>query len=340
LLERYDHYELLIVIDHYLMLFRYDETISKNHNPMITKYQQEHFREPVFSYNPDVIATFKVLLAHMPPNSGTGHLLISPKKPTIKFDLESDMWFKKNVNLGESTLRHFIRDMAAAVELEGDFTNKSGRVTNITRMCSAQVPLHIIASNIGHKNVNNVERYNRINSLKTRAAQALTRPNDTPRDFQHCYNTEVSEWHGANTNKRSSIVVTEITDREDAQNFTREALIGTTHEEVDKFTQPSFIPSNDKPCVFVGSSSTSEPVEPINVPLFAPTPAYLIEEEMRFWSQYNFDNDDIPPPGRVAKAPSGTRLAMQRNLALLRKENAVLNNEISRIKSQVVNMQQ
>ena len=61
------------------------------------------------------------------------------------------MRFKKNVNLGESTLRHVIRTMAASAVLVGNFTNKSERVTILTRMSLANLQADVIAANSGYK---------------------------------------------------------------------------------------------------------------------------------------------------------------------------------------------
>lgn len=96
-------------------LFRYDEITLKNHKPTLMKYQEEHFREHVYSYDPDVIYTFKVLILHMPPTSESTHIFLSPITHP-----EDHIWFKSNVNLGESMLRNFVRDMAAAAGLKGD----------------------------------------------------------------------------------------------------------------------------------------------------------------------------------------------------------------------------
>lgn len=85
------------------------------------------------------------------------------------------MRFTKNVNLGESTLQHVIRTMAASADLVGNFTNKSERVTILTRMSVANLPADVIAANSGHKNIASIERYNCVKALKVRAAQALAR---------------------------------------------------------------------------------------------------------------------------------------------------------------------
>jgi hypothetical protein len=54
---------------------------------------------------------------------------------------------------------------------------------------------------------------------------------------------------------------------------------------------------------------------------------------MRFWSQFNFEEEgdlgSVVPP-KVSEAPSGTRFAMHRNLALLRRENSVLRDSLAK----------
>lgn len=51
-----------------------------------------------------------------------------------------------------------------------------------------------------------------------------------------------------------------------------------------------------------------------------PTPITLIDEKLKFWSQYNFDvdsDDHLLPLEKAIKAPSNTMFAMQRNFVVL-----------------------
>lgn len=75
--------------------------------------------------------------------------------------------------------------MIAIVGVKGNFTNKSSMVATTIQMYSAQVLLHISLSNNKHKNIQNIQKYYRINSMKTKVTQALVRPNIETRDFQH-----------------------------------------------------------------------------------------------------------------------------------------------------------
>lgn len=114
--------------------------------------------------------TFRALVSRMPDDCLDKHLFLSPIQHP-----KNNVWFENIVNLGESTLWHVIRTMAPSAGLVGDFTNKSGRVTTITRMRIANVSEYVIAANSGHKNIASSERYYRVKALKVRAAQALAR---------------------------------------------------------------------------------------------------------------------------------------------------------------------
>jgi hypothetical protein len=75
----------------------------------------------------------QVLVSYMPKYSNARHLFLSSKKFKDQIVIEADpIWFKKNVNLGESTIQTFFHDMAIRVGLKGNYTNKSSRVINIT----------------------------------------------------------------------------------------------------------------------------------------------------------------------------------------------------------------
>ena len=72
-------------------------------------------------------------------------------------------------------IRSWMRTMAKNAGVEGDITNKSGRVTSITRMIVARVPREVIAKIYGHRNLNTLSRYDCVALLKARAAHVLLR---------------------------------------------------------------------------------------------------------------------------------------------------------------------
>lgn len=176
------------------MLCRYDERTSKNHKVTLSRFQEEHFRRPVVSFDPDVVATFRALLSHMPSNSEHGHLFLA-----AIVNPRSNIWFRSGINVGESAMRNWMRQMCKTVGLVGDFTNKSGRVTAISRMSAGMVPRKAIASVTGHRDEKTLERYDRTLQLQQNAAQALCRePYDedgNPLTYEDHYRRQMEHYH-------------------------------------------------------------------------------------------------------------------------------------------------
>jgi hypothetical protein len=107
--------------------------------------------------------------------------------------------------------KNFLRDMAATTGFVDNFTNKLERVIGITRMYAGSIPLKIIASNIGHKNLNIIERYNQVNWLKTRVVQVFAKLKNKRGNFQDHLNVELPTWHNANIgNSQSSFALIDI----------------------------------------------------------------------------------------------------------------------------------
>ena len=153
-------------------------------------------RPPVYSYDPDVWRTFSMIIAHMPPGSEDGQLFL-----TCEHNSRDVYWFKKEVNVSESTIRPYKHQMAKSIGITKDITNKSGRVTSITRMAIAQVPPEVMALTTGHRNLKKLGRYDRSVYLKHFVVQALLR---------HPYDEETRElldfdWHQIGAYSRASI---------------------------------------------------------------------------------------------------------------------------------------
>ena len=153
----------------------------------------------MLSYDPDVVATFKCLSDHMPEDSEDEHLFLCGIK-----DSRSKVWFKKGVNVSEGVIRHWMKAMAAEAGIKGDITNKTGRVTSITRMSLARVPVEVIQSVTGHKNVKSLARYDRTLIMKHKATQALNRcpynpVTHEPYTFEHYYELEKKLWNANET---------------------------------------------------------------------------------------------------------------------------------------------
>ena len=150
----------------------------------------------MYSYDPDVLRTFSMIVGHMPPGCEDGNLFL-----TCKHTSRDAYWYKKGVNARESTMQPWMKKMAQSVSVTKDITNKSGRVTSITRMAIAQVPPEVMAMTTGHRNLKTLNRYNRSVYLKHFVAQALLRhPYDEDTcdllDFDWHYTQQLALWNG------------------------------------------------------------------------------------------------------------------------------------------------
>lgn len=189
------------------MACRYDERTSKTYKVSLKRYQDEHFRPAVYSHDVDVINTWRVLNEHMPPGSEDGHLFLSAIHSS-----RSNVWFKRGINVGQGHMRNWMKKMAKNVGIDGDITNKSGRVTSISRMCAAQVPYDVITSITGHRNEKTLARYDKSAAMKARAAQSLIRsPYDpatgAPLDYQFHYQQQLDGWHHKEVGARIPSIV-------------------------------------------------------------------------------------------------------------------------------------
>lgn len=130
----------------------------------------------------------------MPPvKNDNWHLFLS-----VINNSRSVIWYKAGISVGEGMIRSWMRTMAKNAGVEGDITNKSGRVTSITRMIAARVPPEVIAKISGHRNLNTLSRYDRVALLKARAAHVLLRhpyENGQLLDFETVYAREMAEYN-------------------------------------------------------------------------------------------------------------------------------------------------
>ena len=135
----------------------------------IHRFQEESFRPAVTSYDEDVVKTWIELEKHMAIDMRSGHLLLAPIDRST-----SDVWFK-NQNVGVSTIRKILKQMAITVGVVGDVTNKSGRVTAVTRMAIAGVPRPTMAQITGHRSLSSLDKYDRTREINTQAAHVASR---------------------------------------------------------------------------------------------------------------------------------------------------------------------
>ena len=94
---------------------------------MMTRFQDEHFRPSVVSFDADVINTWETLMSHMLETNKDNHLFLA-----CILSSRTNLWYKGEVNCGERNISQWMKIMARNAGIQGDITNKSGRVTSIT----------------------------------------------------------------------------------------------------------------------------------------------------------------------------------------------------------------
>ena len=137
-----------------------------------------------------------MIVAHIPPSCDDGNLYL-----TCKHTSRDVYWYKKGVNIRESTMQPWMKQMAQSVGVTKDITNKSGQVISITRMAIVQVPSEVMALTIGHRNLKTLGRYDMSVYLKHFAAWAfLHHPYDEKTgdllDFDWHYTQQLALWNG------------------------------------------------------------------------------------------------------------------------------------------------
>ena len=95
-----------------------------------------------------VIHTYNTLMQHFLERSKNNHLFLS-----CISEPRTNIWFKGDVNCREGTIRKWMSTMAKNDGLTRGITNKSSRVTLVTRMLAARVPNDVIAKITGHRNL-------------------------------------------------------------------------------------------------------------------------------------------------------------------------------------------
>jgi hypothetical protein len=103
--------------------------------------------------------------------------LVNKEKPnyhlflSIKWNSHDQDCYKAEVSVREGNMQHWLKTMVKNVGIEGDITNKSGRVTLITQILAACVPPEGITQRTDHCNLKTLAIYDCIAVLKARAFQ-------------------------------------------------------------------------------------------------------------------------------------------------------------------------
>lgn len=122
----------------------------------------------------DVILTYKSIVSHWPPfkPSEEPHaFFLTPKMP--KF-CKGPVWFTKQP-IGRNTLAKITKRIFSGVPTacEKRITNKTGRVTGITRMEEALVPREKAMVVTGHRDAKSYAKYSKEGRVADRALQRV-----------------------------------------------------------------------------------------------------------------------------------------------------------------------
>jgi hypothetical protein len=135
------------------------------------KYKEEQFRKTWSSNEDDFLLTLKQYLRHMAPDADKPDLFMQPIINPAK-----EVWYNRSHKVSEARCANLLKSMAKIVGIDTEcFSNKSGRVTLITRMAAQGVPDEVGMMITGHHSVDGYGRYDRTKDLKMEAANLVSR---------------------------------------------------------------------------------------------------------------------------------------------------------------------
>jgi hypothetical protein len=114
----------------------YHERSSKNGKATMSRFQPEHFRDAIKSYDEDLIDTF-IRYYKRCPNDMEEFFLAVIDNPRTSY------WYSK-ATMGLKSVRALLKSIFEENGLDPDnYSNKSGRTTHVTRMAEAGVPSEV-----------------------------------------------------------------------------------------------------------------------------------------------------------------------------------------------------
>jgi len=110
-------------------------------------------------------------------------------KPKTKWTPGTETWFERSP-IGHNTLDKRFKTICKEANLEGNFSNHSGRVTAITRMYEAGLPEKEIMKRSGHRSIEGVRTYQRedpneivrVSGVLSSSSSTITEQSDTVDD--------------------------------------------------------------------------------------------------------------------------------------------------------------
>lgn len=135
----------------------YTERNTKNHKPRHNKSAPEHMREPCISPDNDVVSTFTAMFEHQAnwkdKTAESERFLFMQPIPNPA----SNHWFSSQ-RIGVRSLGRTLKGMAELCRIDKQVTNKSGRITMITKQVEKGVPSDVGMKRTGHKTLSAYKR--------------------------------------------------------------------------------------------------------------------------------------------------------------------------------------
>jgi hypothetical protein len=167
------------VVFFFLMLdldvaYRFTPGPNKNWKIDVIHCNSESLWKPVICVVPDVIKTYKKIVAHWPlfENNVPHAFFLTPKQKFIKRD---QVWYTTTA-IGRNTLSQVAKKLAEDVpSLDTKrITNKTGRNTGISRLEEALVPIDRGMELTGHRDLKSYKKYSKQKDAIASAAAMQT----------------------------------------------------------------------------------------------------------------------------------------------------------------------
>ena len=144
-------------------IFKAKDELKKNHrefdNPIITAFMPSILNEDGTYHRNCPVNSFKIYIDHL--NEKYSWLWQTPNPPA--FLKGNHVWYK-NSRMGESNIATFMSNLSKLVGLSYKYTNHCVRVTGATNLTRANFTSNQIMSITGHKLVNSLAMYQRVNT--------------------------------------------------------------------------------------------------------------------------------------------------------------------------------
>ena len=144
-------------------IYKAQDELTKNHretdNPIVTGFMPAILTPSGNPHPSCPVTSFKLYIDHL--NDKLNWLWQTPNPAA--YERGDHIWFK-NCRIGENTIGSFMSTLSSLVGLSYRYTNHCVRVTGTTNLTRANFTSNQIMSITGHKSVNSLAMYQRVNS--------------------------------------------------------------------------------------------------------------------------------------------------------------------------------